>query len=131
MTTGGANSRLYAIMTGAAHRVLAPLSIPYEVGRDAATEIARGVIDTADLGGLAYRLWAELTDVADHPRVNNPALCDERSRMAASEWLRVDITDDTAIMRYFERWNDPIKPREVPASPRDDGALRPRWEDAP
>lgn len=49
--------------------------------------------------------------------------------MAASEWLQVDASDDTAIMRYFARWNDPINPKDLPASPRDDDANYPRWEE--
>ena len=77
---------------------------------DAMGDIAREVIDTADHGGQAYVLWAELTDINDAPRIANRALCEERSRMAAAEWLQVDLARPEAIERYFRRWRDPLEP---------------------
>ncbi|WP_166850835.1 hypothetical protein [Isoptericola sp. BMS4] len=117
MPTSEANSKLYAIMTSAAQRVLALSSDPYEVGIETMAEIAGEAITDADMGGQAYCVWAELTDIADHPRINNSALCEERSREAAIEWLQVDVANPKEIERYFKRWDDPLKPKDVPTDP--------------
>lgn len=103
-----ADRALYEVMTSMSVRVVVPASDPYEIGLDAMGAIAGGVIDTARYGGGAYLLWAELTDVADHPRVAAPRWCAALTRRAAAEWLDVDTRDDDAVARYFERWQDPV-----------------------
>jgi hypothetical protein len=95
-------------MTSTSRRVRVPASDPYGIGLDAMGEIARSVIDTAEHGGGAYLLWAELTDVADHPRVAGPQWCVALTRLAAGEWLDVDTGDDDAVAGYFDRWQDPM-----------------------
>ena len=89
-------------------RVLAPASDPYEIGLEAMATIVHGVIDTAEHGAGAYLLWAELTDVADHPRVAGPEWCAALTWLAAREWLDVDTRDHGAVARYFEHWQDPM-----------------------
>lgn len=114
MPSSGPDSQLYAILTSAAQRVLVPTGNAYEVGLDVMGTIGGELITTAACGGRAYCLWAELTDIADAPRIDDPALCEERSRMAAAEWLEVDTNSSDAIERYFERWQGPLEPRDVP-----------------
>jgi hypothetical protein len=114
MASSDADSQLYAILTSTAHQVLAS-SDPYWVGIAAMDEIAADeVMFTAEHGGAAYILWAEITDIADHWQIANRALCEERSRMAAAEWLELDLARPEAIERYFRRWYDPLEPVDAP-----------------
>lgn len=111
MASSDADFELYAILTSKAHQVLADSSDPYWIGIDAQGEIvASDLLVTADHGGVAYHLWAELTDIASHPQIANRALCEERSRMAAGEWLELDLARPETIERYFRRWEDPMEP---------------------
>lgn len=111
MATSDADSQLYAILTRTAHQVLADSSDPYWIGIEAQGEIvASELLITADHGGVAYALWAELTDIASHPEIADRALCEERSRMAAAEWLELDLARPGVIERYFQRWRDPLEP---------------------
>jgi hypothetical protein len=111
MATSDADSQLYAIMTRTAHQVLAS-SDPYGVGIDGMDEIAADeVMFDAEHGGAAYLLWANLTDINDDPRiVGDRALCEERLRMAAAEWLELDLARSEVIECYFRRWHDPLEP---------------------
>ena len=114
---------LYQVMTGISQRVRAPDSDPYEIGLEAMGAIAHGVIDTAEHGAGAYILWAELTDVADHPLIAAPLWCAALTRLAAGEWLEVDTKDRDAVVRYFDRWQDPmLRTRDLPDEP--DGGWR-------
>ncbi|WP_129785324.1 hypothetical protein [Promicromonospora panici] len=114
---------LYQVMTGISQRVLAPGSDPYEIGLEAMGEIVHGVIDTAEHGAGAYILWAELTDVADHPRISARSWCVALTRLAAGEWLEVDPKDREAVVRYFDRWQDPmLRTRDLSDEP--DGGWR-------
>ncbi|MFC8800084.1 hypothetical protein ACFT2C_20315 [Promicromonospora sp. NPDC057138] len=108
MSSVAPDRALYEVMTGISQRVHAPASDPYELGLEAMGEIVGGVIDTAEHGAGAYILWAELTDVADHPRIASPQWCAALTRLAAGEWLAVDATDHDAVVRYFDRWQDPM-----------------------
>jgi hypothetical protein len=121
MATSDADSQLYAIMTRTAHQVLAS-SDPYWVGIDGMDEIAADeVMFDAEHGGAAYLLWANLTDINDDPRiVGDRALCEERLRMAAAEWLELDLARSEVIECYFRRWHDPLEP--VDARVRQPGA---------
>jgi len=114
---------LYEVMTNISQRVLAPADDPYELGLEAMGEIVHGVIDTAEHGAGAYILWAELTDVADHPRIASPRWCVALTRLAAGEWLEVDATSHDAVVRYFDRWQDPML-RTPDLSDEPDGGWR-------
>ncbi|MDR7385029.1 hypothetical protein [Promicromonospora iranensis] len=75
MSFTAADQALCEVMTSMSRRVLVPAGDPSTIGLDAMGEIARSVIDTAEHGGGAYLLCAELTDVADHPCVASPQWC--------------------------------------------------------
>jgi len=123
-----ADRALYEVMTSMSRRVRVPASNPYEIGLDAMGDIARSVIDTAGHGGGAYLLWAELTDVADHPRTAGPRWCDALTRLAAGEWLAVDTEDDDAVAGYFDRWQDPLlRTQDLLGEP--DSGWRPEYYD--
>lgn len=100
--------RLNAIMTDAARRVLEPGSDAYEIGVETCGLILDEVIDTAEHGGVAYAVWAELTDIASSPWTGAHAWCVALTGLASREWLSVDTADGVAVARYFERWQDPM-----------------------
>ena len=114
MATSDADSQLYAIMTSTARQVLAS-SDPYWVGIDGMDEVAADeVMFDAEHGASAYLLWANLTDINDDSRVGGDrALCEKRLRMAAAEWLELDLARPEAIERYFRRWDDPMEPADA------------------
>ncbi|MFI8523932.1 hypothetical protein ACIGB8_05780 [Promicromonospora sukumoe] len=108
MNQSEADTRLDAIMTAAARRVLGPGSDAYEIGVEACGLILDEVIDTAEHGGVAYAVWAELTDVASSPWTGAHAWCVALTELASRDWLSVGTADGVAVARYFERWQDPM-----------------------
>ncbi|MFI2364572.1 hypothetical protein [Promicromonospora sp. NPDC019610] len=108
MNQSEADTRLDAIMTAAARQVLEPGSDAYEIGVEACGLILDEVIDTAEHGGVAYAVWAELTDVASSPWTGAHAWCVALTELASGEWLSVDTADGVAVARYFEGWQDPM-----------------------
>ncbi|MGW2091467.1 MafI family immunity protein [Promicromonospora sukumoe] len=103
-----ADARLSTIMTTAARRILEPGSDAYEIGVEACGLVLDEVIDTAEHGGVAYAVWAELTDVASSPWTGAHAWCVALTELASRDWLSIDMADVAAVARYFERWQDPM-----------------------
>ncbi|MFE7503717.1 hypothetical protein [Promicromonospora sp. NPDC057488] len=108
MNQSEADTRLNAIMTAAARRVLEPGSGAYEIGVETCGLILDEVIDTAENGGVAYGVWAELTDVASSPWTGAHAWCVALTGLASREWLSVDTADGLAMAGCFEIWQDPM-----------------------
>lgn len=59
-------------------------------------------------GGAAYRLWMEISDLADDPRGPlSERMADEIGRKAALEWLAIDQSSSLEVDAYFVRWGSP------------------------
>ncbi len=96
---------LVRVMTQVAERVLASEERPDDVAIDAMGALG-GLLTEASHGGIAYLLWAEISDLCDDPRGPGSAEeCNKRARAAASDWPAVDRDSVEAVDSYFERWD--------------------------
>ena len=101
------DARLYAVLDSIASRIEAESDRDvYEIVGLVVNEI----IDTPDIEteqhlGAAYVLWIEITDLYDSPfGPNSLELSAQVARTAATDWTRVNHTDESAIARFFKRW---------------------------
>lgn len=91
-------------MSRAAQRILAAGERPYDVAVDAMGELG-GLLAEEKHAGVAYTLWAEISDLYDDPRgPGSETLCDRVARAAAIDWKAVDLTSRHGVAMYFDTW---------------------------
>lgn len=94
-----------AAMTRAAERILTAGARPYDVAIDAMGELG-GLLVEEQHAGVAYTLWAEISDLYDDPRgPSSEDLCNQVARAACQAWEAIDQMSADAVDAYFERWN--------------------------
>lgn len=94
-----------AAMSRAAERIQSTDARPYDVAIDAMGELG-GLLVEEQRAGVAYLLWAEISDLYDDPRgPGSEALCDRTARAAALDWRGIDPTSSHEIATYFEQWD--------------------------
>lgn len=92
-------------MSRAADRILTAFERPYDVAVDAMGELGDLLVEEQH-AGVAYTLWAEISDLYDDPRgPSSEDLCDRTARAAAEDWRGIDQSSAEAVDAYFERWN--------------------------
>lgn len=102
--THESDAALVRVLTEVAEKVIAPEERPYDIAIDAMGAIG-GVLTEARHAGVAYMLWAEISDLLDAPRgPESEEMCDAYARAAATDWLAVDATSPEAVTFYFDRW---------------------------